>query len=100
MKNVTLTQIRKSVEAAGGFGGASGSVCIGSGGARGFGGGGAGGFGGGGGGCGGGAVGFGGGAGGTYKNLVITLNGNDAYEVNGNVYTKQQLVDAYHAGDL
>lgn len=54
MKNVTLTQIRESVEAAGG----------------------------------------------TYKKCGFTLNGNDAYEVNGNVYTKQQLVDAYHAGDL
>lgn len=54
MKNVTLTQIRKSVEEAGG----------------------------------------------TYKKLAITLNGNDAYEVNGNIYTKQQMVDAYHADDL
>ena len=54
MKNVTLTQIRKSVEAAGG----------------------------------------------TYKKCAFTLNGNDAYRVNGKVYTKQQLVDAYHAGDL
>jgi len=54
MKNVTLTQIRKSVEAASG----------------------------------------------TYKKCSFTLNGNDAYEVNGKVYTKQQLVDAYHAGDL
>ena len=54
MKNATLTQIRKSVEAAGG----------------------------------------------TYKKLAITLNGNDAYEVNGNVYTMQQMIDAYHAGDL
>ena len=54
MKSVTLTQIRKSVEASGG----------------------------------------------TYKKLAITLNGNDAYEVNGNVYTKQQMVEAFHAGDL
>ncbi len=54
MKNVTLTQIRKSVEVAGG----------------------------------------------TYKKCGFTLNGNDAYEVNGNIYTKQQMIDAYHAGDL
>ena len=54
MKNVTLTQIRKSVEAAGG----------------------------------------------TYKKCSFMVNGNNAYEVNGNVYTKQQMVDAYHAGNL
>lgn len=54
MKNVTLNQIRKTVEAAGS----------------------------------------------TYKKLAITLNGNDAYEVNGNVYTKQQMIEAYYAGDL
>lgn len=34
-------------------------------------------------------------AGGTFKKCKFTINGNDAYEVNGNVYTKQQLVDAY-----
>ncbi len=54
MKNVTLTQIRKSVEAAGG----------------------------------------------TYKKCRFTLNDNPAYEVNGKLYTKQQLIDAYRAGDL
>ncbi len=54
MKNVTLTQIRKSVEVAGG----------------------------------------------TYAKCGFTLNGNDAYEVNGNVYTKHQMIDAYLAGDL
>lgn len=54
MKNVTLTEIRKSVEAAGG----------------------------------------------TYTKREFKLNGNDAYRVNGNVYTKQQMIDAYIAGDL
>lgn len=54
MENVTLTQIRKSVEEAGG----------------------------------------------TYKKCKFQLNGNDAYKVNGKVYTKQQMIEAYHAGDL
>lgn len=54
MKKTTLTEIRKSVEAAGG----------------------------------------------TYTKRKHTLNGNDAYEVNGKVYTKQQLMDAYLAGTL
>lgn len=54
MKTVTLTQIRRSVEAAGG----------------------------------------------TYKKCKFYLNGNDAYEVNGKVYTKQQMIDAYLRGDL
>lgn len=54
MKNVTITQIRKSVKAAGG----------------------------------------------TYRKCAFTLNGNDAYEVNGNIYTKQQMIDAYRSGDL
>ena len=39
-------------------------------------------------------------AGGTYKKCKFTLNGNSAYEVNGKLYTKQQLIDAYLAGDL
>ena len=34
-------------------------------------------------------------AGGTFKKCKFTINGNDAYEVNGWVYTKQQLVDKY-----
>jgi hypothetical protein len=54
MKNTTLTDIRKSVEAAGG----------------------------------------------TYTKCKYTLNGNDAYEVNGKIYTKQQLIDAHLAGAL
>lgn len=54
MKNVTLTQIRKSVEAAGG----------------------------------------------TYKKCAFTLNGNAVYRVNAKTYTKQQMIDAFHAGDL
>lgn len=54
MKNVTLTEIKKSVIAAGG----------------------------------------------TYKKLKFSLNGNDAYEVNGSVYTKPQLLEAYKLGEL
>ncbi len=54
MKNVTLTQIRKSVESSGG----------------------------------------------NFKNCKFYLNGNDAYEVNGKVYTKKELIDVYLAGGL
>lgn len=54
MKNATLTQIRKSVEAAGG----------------------------------------------TYKKFKFYLTGNDAYRVNGKVYTKQQMIEAFRIGDL
>lgn len=39
-------------------------------------------------------------AGGTYKKCKFYLNGNDAYEVNGKVYTKQQMIDAYRMGEL
>ena len=39
-------------------------------------------------------------AGGTYKKLKITLNGNDAYEVNGKTLTKSQLIVAYENGAL
>ena len=54
MKNVTLTQIRKSVEAAGG----------------------------------------------TYRKCKFYLNGNAAYEVNGKIYTKHEMIEAFRMGDL
>lgn len=38
--------------------------------------------------------------GGTYKKCKFYLNGNDAYEVNGKLYTKQQMIEAYKYGAL
>ena len=38
--------------------------------------------------------------GGEYKKLKIRINGNDAYEVNGKTYTKQQMIEAYDMGDI
>lgn len=37
---------------------------------------------------------------GTYSKLKMTLNGNDAYEVNKVTYTKPQLIEAYKLGTL
>lgn len=39
-------------------------------------------------------------SGGAYKKCKFTLNGNDAYEVNGNTYTKLQMIEAYQLGQL
>lgn len=54
MKNVTLTQVKKSVLAVGG----------------------------------------------TYKKCHFKVNGKDAYEVNGKIYTKHNLICAFIFGDL
>lgn len=39
-------------------------------------------------------------AGGEYKKCKFYLNGNDAYEVNGRVMTKHEMIEAYNMGAL
>ena len=38
--------------------------------------------------------------GGSYKKLKMTLNGNDAYEVNGRTITKREMIERYRLGEL
>jgi len=38
--------------------------------------------------------------GGDYSKLKIKLNGNDAYNVDGKIYTKSQMINAYNEGSL
>lgn len=38
--------------------------------------------------------------GGTFEKENMRLNGNDAYRVNGKLYTKYELIEAYEYGDL
>lgn len=39
-------------------------------------------------------------AGGEYKKLNHYLNGNECWEVNGKIYTKPQLIEAFKLGEL
>lgn len=39
-------------------------------------------------------------SGGTFVKEKFYLNGNDAYRVNGKLYTKYELIEAYKMGDL
>lgn len=38
--------------------------------------------------------------GGQYKKCKIYINGNDAYEVNGLIMTKREMIERYNLGEL